>query len=112
MKTHYIVTKKATRPGGRKDQCFYCNQKIGDNHKDDCVLLQKTVKVRAIIEYDIKVPAHWKKHNVEFHRNDGTWCSANIIEELETLVENGNCLCQSTKYKFLSDRGDVHLDED
>jgi hypothetical protein len=29
------------RPAGNSDECFYCNQKIGTSHKEDCVCLQK-----------------------------------------------------------------------
>ena len=107
----YKVTKKATRPAGDDDRCFYCNKKIGDYHKKDCVLISKKAKVIATIEYEVDVPFTWKKHDIEFNRNDGTWCASNIINELKELDKKEGCLCQYIEYECIDDKGKSFLDE-
>jgi len=96
-------------------RCFYCQQLMGDEHKVDCLLIQKKVKVRMVVEYEIEVPAHWDKGDIEFHRNDGTWCTNNAIDELQSLVvdndEEISCLCSYAKYKYLGGESAPFLEE-
>lgn len=110
--TNFIVTEKAQRPADVNGRCFYCNQPIGGFHNHDCVLIIKKVKVKAIIEYEIKVPAHWERDHIEFHRNEGSWCATNMIGELEKLDDESNCLCSHVKFECMDDRGLSFLDEE
>ena len=104
----YIVTKKAERPRfPNSGECFYCQQKIGQLHKDDCVLIKKKVKVRMIVDYEIEVPAHWDKRQIEFHRNQGSWCFSNALDELAEY----ECICDFTKFELLEDSNIYCLDE-
>lgn len=105
----FVVTKKAQR-GHEDEVCFYCRQPIGDNHKPDCVLIRKTVKVRVVIEYDVSVPRYWTKHDIEFHRNQGSWCSSNLIGELQAISED-RCLCWRAEFECLDSNGDPVLNE-
>lgn len=107
----FKVTREAMRPASEKEQCFYCGQKIGENHKDDCVLINKKVMVRMIVEYEIEVPNHWNEENVLFHRNEGSWCSDNAINELEELSQGGQCLCGKTKFEYIGGESEPFLDE-
>ena len=107
----FKVTKKATRPAGDKNRCFYCGQKIGEYHKEDCVLINKKVLVRATIEYEVNVPNNWKKSDIEFHRNDGTWCSSNMLRELDEIIKEDGCLCPHTKFKFIKETSSSFIDE-
>ena len=108
----FKVTNKAKKPNSFTNTCFYCHQKIGDYHKDDCVLVSKKIEIQAIIKYEITVPNDWDKEQIEFARNDGNWCSNNMIQELEKLTENGEqCLCQQTKFKYLKDTSTPFLTE-
>lgn len=61
----------------------------------------KTAKVRMVVEYDVWVPDSWDKHDVEFHRNEGSWCADNAIEELQGL-SGAKCLCSRAKFECLS----------
>lgn len=106
----FIVTKKAQRPANMNGKCFYCHQPIGSYHKSDCVLIVKKVKVKLVINYEVTVPAHWDKSNVEFHRNLGTWCSSNLIEELKKIDKKG-CLCPLAEFEYLEDTGKPMLKE-
>jgi len=100
------------RPASDSEQCFYCKQPVGDCHKPDCVLIRKTVKIRAIIEYEVGVPHSWAKPDIEYHRNDGSWCAKNMLDELKLLNPEGEgCLCDYVSFECLSDTGQPKLDE-
>lgn len=108
----FIVTEKAQRPADpNSGKCFYCRQPIGAPHKADCVLINKKVKVRMIVEYEVEVPADWDKQQIEFHRNDGSWCSDNALYELGKLSEQNGCLCSVMEFECLNDQGEPYLDE-
>jgi len=116
MTTEFTVTPAACRPAQLiKDRCFYCRQLIGGKHKADCVLVRRKVTVRLIMEYDVVVPAHWTPDNVEFHRNESSWCADNLVDELAALVDNGpageGCLCGRAKFAFVRDAGEPYLGE-
>jgi hypothetical protein len=107
----FIVTEKAMRPATDARECFYCNRPIGEAHKADCVLVSKRVKVRMTVEYFVEVPSDWDKHQIEFQRNGGSWCSQNAIAELEELVEGGDCLCGRMEFEYLGEDSDPYLSE-
>lgn len=111
MKSEFIVTEKAKVPVSVDETCFRCGQPIGGYHLTDCVLLAKMVKVRMTIEYWIQVPAHWKKEDVEFNRNDGTNCADNAIKELEEISKKDGCLCGRMNFECIQMREDSFLNE-
>ena len=106
----FIVTEKAQRPADMNGHCFYCQQPIGSAHEDDCVLVKKRVKVRMTVEYEVEVPARWDKEQIEFHRNEGSWCSDNALAELEELEGDG-CLCPITEFEYLGGDSEPFLGE-
>jgi len=63
----------------------------------------KKVKVKAIIEYEIEVPDFYTKEDVEFQRNDGTWCASNMLQELTKLIKEEDCICQRVKYEYIGE---------
>ena len=107
----FIVTEKAQRPARMDGACFYCQQKIGEAHKADCVLVRKKVSVRMIVEYEIDVPAHWDANSVHSHRNRGSWCSDNALNELEAIKERDGCLCHTVRFECLADASGPQLEE-
>ena len=109
----FKVTEKAMRPASDKKQCIYCQQPIGSDHKADCVMIKKKVKVRMVVEYVVDVPASWGKDMIEFHRNDGSWCANNAITELEELFDQDDapCMCNAATFEYLDDESDSFLDE-
>ncbi len=109
----FIVTAAARRPASDKHECFYCNQAVGAEHKPDCVLISKKVKVRATIEYEIEVPAHWESGMTEFHRNESSWCKDNMIRELQAIADLKNdCLCSHVEFEYLCDTSKPFLSEE
>lgn len=93
-----VTTDNGPRPAGPSHRCFYCDKELGLCHAHDCVIPTRTVMVRAVIEYPIEVPESWAKEKIEFHRNLGSWCSGNIVEELRALSE---CLCPITAFAYV-----------
>lgn len=87
------------RPAGRQDECFYCQQKIGTPHLETCVILQQKVKIRYSFEIEIDVPAHWDRDNIEFHRNEGSWCADNAYDAIESFVEEKGLSCSCSIFK-------------
>ncbi len=87
------VTKFAVRPAGKPDKCFYCNEKLGDEHKSDCVIRERTVVVDISFRMVRAIPEDWDKEQIEFQLNDGRFCMDNILDELNDLSERLGCLC-------------------
>ena len=99
-----LVLKEHLRPAGDGLHCFYCKQPVGSPHGFRCSMVCKKVKVRYIFELEIDVPQSWTKDDVEFNRNDGTWCADNAVSELEqfTAVDGErSCLCNRFKCEFV-----------
>ena len=85
------------RPAGEPDACFYCQQKVGTEHKRNCVIVEKLVRLRYSIDVDVEIPYSWDKNMVEFHRNESSWCANNAVDQIQAQVEasdkDGRCLC-------------------
>lgn len=96
----FQVLEAHTRPA-LKGECFYCHEKVGENHLDDCVYICKKVRVKCVVEYEITCPAFWTKERIEYHRNEGSWCSDNFINELAIVSEKEGCLCHSTVFEVI-----------
>ena len=99
-------------PGTRADpnQCFYCKQKTGEYHKADCVSVNKKVRIRVSWDIEVTVPMHWTKEDIEFHRNEGSYCSDNDIERLGDIFNeraHTGCSCSSYECKYLGEVADA-----
>jgi len=105
------VTPFSFRPAGIDGFCFYCHQPMGEDHKPDCVLIKKRVLVRATIEYEVEEPASWSGEDIEFHRNEGSWCASNMLDELAEISDEHNCLCDKVQFKYIMDTSEPFLDE-
>jgi hypothetical protein len=106
----YTVTAFAMRSASTKNRCFYCHQSIGDEHKNDCILLKKKHIIQVQIELEMDMPASWDKESIEFFLNEGSWCSDNITIYIEKVMETG-CLCGITTCTELSSTSDTYLEE-
>lgn len=103
----FRVTEAATRSVGRQDACFYCGRAIGNYHAIDCATVRRTVTVKATITYEIEAPSTWTPEDIEHHRNEGSWCSSNIVYEIQDLVGEGEeierCICRMVKYEYVGE---------
>ena len=103
----FKVTKKAMRPASDKQQCFYCQQAIGDNHKDTCVLINQKIRIQVTTELEVSVPHHWDEGTVSFHFNESSWCANNLIN----IIEENGCICGVTDIKPISLSKEPFLEE-
>ena len=116
----FTVTAHAQRPARMDGTCFYCSQPIGAEHKLDCVLVVRRVKVRMIVEYDRYCPADWDKDMIEFHLQDSSWCATNAIDEIKEFAKDSKradevddypCICEIAKFDFVGIVGEPELKE-
>jgi hypothetical protein len=114
-----LVKDEDVRPARQDGTCFYCRQELGTPHQEECVIWTKKVRVRVTLEYEIEVPRNWTKENIEFHRNEGTWCADNMVEELENWMgtsgidyaEEGYrpCMCGTTHFEVVETPELTHI---
>lgn len=90
--THLVAPSYGPRPAGRDDECFYCQRPVGELHDLGCVLRLRRVVVRMTVEFPVEVPDSWTAEDIEFHRNEGTWCATNVLPELEAAIPEDGCL--------------------
>lgn len=90
-----------SRPIGPAGHCTYCREPIGSDHKPDCVIRQRTVVLRMTIEYVASVPADWTPEQIEFHRNDSSWCCGNAVKDIVALHDGGDCMCDRTSFEYV-----------
>ena len=108
----FMVTEAAMRPASSEKKCFYCRKNIGAFHKDDCVLVKRDMTIRFSFELKVDLPAHWTKENAEFHYNEGSWCSMNVIGMLDQYMEeHSSCLCELVEAEFVSQDPEEYLGE-
>lgn len=98
-----LVTADCERPARMDGTCFYCGQPVGGQHTEECVCYTKRIMIRAVVEYEIEVPHSWGKEQVEFQRNEGSWCADNMIDELNNLGTDDDCLCSCVVFEYLGD---------
>lgn len=98
-----VTSDHGPRPAGRSDECFYCHAPVGTLHDETCVLYQRTVSVEVKVRYNITVPAEWDERMVLFHRNEGTWCASNVIDELEDRFgdDADRCMCSVMEVRVI-----------
>ena len=105
----FTAAQLAGRPQ-KGDTCFYCTAKVGQEHEFECVMRQKRVLVRYSVTLEIDVPEHWTAHDVEFSRNDSSWCADNAIkdflQEHKKVKAAGSCWCSRFECECLNDRVD------
>ena len=95
--THRVTEDHGPRPAGQPDQCFYCGQALGQEHKPDCVMRKRTVVLQFTVEMTVEVPEFWTPEQIEFHRNESSYCSGNVVGELSAA----GCLCSTSHFEFL-----------
>ena len=49
-------TDNGVRPAGDPNKCFYCSEPKGSQHKNDCVVLTRTIVVKLSVEYVVETP--------------------------------------------------------
>lgn len=111
-KTKFMVTDQAKRPASPADKCFYCQSPVGDFHDERCVLVLRKVRLSVTFVVDADVPAFWEVDDIEFHRNESSWCQSNILEDISAqFPDDDECLCGRITIGVDSMSEDVYLGE-
>lgn len=105
--TNKVTPENGPRPAGKPDECFYCAEPLGADHKPDCVCRLKVVMVEVTMTIPRLVPASWDAGMVDFHLNDSSWCADNIEGDLARYMAakgaDAPCMCGRFSGKFLRD---------
>ena len=103
-RTNWTVGEYAIRPARKQDECFYCHAKVGEQHKEDCVIRCRTVNVDFTIHAVMRVPEHWSEDDINFKFNESSWCTSNFIGDLVYREEElGKCPCFITEAKYVGE---------
>jgi hypothetical protein len=108
------------RPAGRRDECFYCHRKVGEVHKETCVMLHQEVECELMLHNDARdkfvfraiEPASWTQHDIEFFFNESSSCLDNVIRRIRhedyerfmalyAQIPEGQCLCFRASVRLL-----------
>lgn len=85
--------------------CLYCSRGIGAKHLEDCVAVQKRVRVRYSFEIEIDRPISWDKAHIEYHMNEGSPCADSVLDDLNAVrkqrAEEGQCMCAAFTGTFV-----------
>lgn len=89
------VTKEAQRPAGKRGECFYCKQKIGQDHIGHCPYLSRWVKVKYEIELIEYWPEEWPVESIVLKIDQGSWCASNLAERIKQVASRSatDCAC-------------------
>ena len=67
---------------------------------------KKVYLVRMIVEYPVMYSEDFDISNVDFHRNESSWCCDNALEELQDFTNDNDksgCLCNRTKFEVIKE---------
>jgi hypothetical protein len=100
-----VTPESGPAPAGQPDECFYCKVKVGGEHAPDCVVRQRTVVCRVAIDLVRAVPEDWDGEMINFHMNDSSSCSNNLLREVADLLarleDDARCACGFVEGSYL-----------
>ena len=103
-RTNWIVGEYGVRPAGKPNECFYCHAKVGEEHKEDCVIRCRTVNVDFTIHTVMCVPECWDENDINFKFNESSWCVSNLIKDIVRREEDfDKCPCFITEAKYIGE---------
>ena len=83
------------RPAGLPDECFYCKQKIGNPHLEDCVAVTKKVRLRFSVEGEVDLPYGWSEEEITnyYASDDQHWFydlrNATFVDRSAEVIDPG-----------------------
>lgn len=104
----FIVTDEAVEPDSDTQQCFYCNEAIGEAHSKDCPLISKTVRVHLDVEYTACLPAHWNEKDIKFHYYAKKWDVLDLVDEILEIRATRGCACEQVTFQHAESCDDTH----
>jgi len=100
---NFPVTQEAVRPVGEPDKCYLCGVPLEEQHKQGCVFRERTVIIELKCNLLVSVPEDWDAQMVEFHFNESSYCTSNLIGELQLLDKRTGCICPFSEVSFISE---------
>jgi hypothetical protein len=94
----FVTPEHGPRPAGSPDECFYCRAPLGAEHQPTCVMRERYVVVLAMVAVRIPVPESWDKEQIEFARNEGSWCADNL-----SLEPSEGCMCSHMDIRYVGE---------
>ncbi len=89
-------------------QCNYCEQVVGEYHRDDCPMITKNVRVHLNINYTTWMPAHWNEKDIKFHYNAKNLDIMNLIDEIMEIQETRGCACEQVTFQHVEYEDGTH----
>lgn len=105
MKRQSHIVESNTSPVPCK--CCHCTARVGEEHDLGCVCRRRTVVIASTIEHVIDVPEDWSPEDIEFQRNESSWCANNVSRELIPVLTkarddpDGYCLCSRYSAQYV-----------
>lgn len=81
--------------------CRVCGQPLGGTHTPQCLHPERTVLIRATIEYVVAESACDSIADIEKYRNNSNYCKSSIIDEILDLGRRNICLCDAVKFEVV-----------
>ena len=102
-RTDWTVGEYSARPASNPNECFYCHAKMGEQHKEGCVIRKRTINVDFTVHMVISVPEDWEEGQINWHYNHGAWCASNLLNMLAHREDSDMCLCNITEAKYIGE---------
>lgn len=103
-RSDWTVGSFGVRPAGPPDRCFYCDAKVGEQHKLECVIRQRTVVVDVNIRMVLSVPEHWEPYDIEHHYNESSSCADNLMNAIEKHRRRlHRCMCGDVQVAYVEE---------
>ena len=65
--------------------------------------MERQIKtIQWIINLPMDFPQDWDDKMIEFYLNDSSWCSDNLIEELQKYSKEHGCICNISEARILA----------
>lgn len=101
-----VVTMKNVAPitkAAGKNECTWCGASVGLPHKDECVVPKRVVTLEVTFRVPMPVPQSWTPDQIEFHRNESSWCASNWLHDLERFCGDQRCLCAYSNTRYIGE---------
>ena len=100
------IVQEADQRNKRDGTCFYCGEAVGTQHKDECVLVTKRVKLRLTAVFETECPRSWDHSMIAFHFGENN-CADNMLRDLARYAERrsdeGSCMCDLVEVEEVLD---------
>ncbi len=117
---NWIVRERDVRPAGNPGECFYCKQPLGEPHTSECRMRDRTVVMRAIIEYVTVVDEDEEPGFIDQLYNHSDTCKDLVFDEIKRVMDHSDyCMCDRIHVHYVreatpedEDRDGIYVSDD